>query len=60
MDDLPVSIVILTDGYDNYPKEEEALGIPVLWLINNKEAKAPPWGKWARFEAENKVPKMVR
>jgi predicted metal-dependent peptidase len=54
MDNLPVSIVILTDGYDYYPKEEAAMGIPVLWLINNKEAAAPPWGKFARFEIGKK------
>lgn len=50
MDDLPTSIVILTDGYDCYPGESEALGIPVFWLINNQEAEAPPWGRWARFK----------
>ncbi len=54
MDKLPASIVILTDGYDTYPEESEALGIPVLWLINNKEAIDPPWGKFARFEIGKK------
>ena len=54
MDNLPVSIVILTDGYDYYPEEEAALGVPVLWLINNKEAPEPPWGKFARFEIGKK------
>ncbi|MCQ2772379.1 MAG: VWA-like domain-containing protein [Bacilli bacterium] len=43
-DDLPISIIVLTDGYADFPKEKEAMGIPVLWVINNKEV-IPPWGK---------------
>ncbi len=44
----PVSIVILTDGYAPIPDESRAGGIPVLWIINNKEV-TPPWGKIARI-----------
>ena len=44
----PVSIIILTDGYAPFPKEQAAGGIPVLWLINNEEVN-PPWGKVARI-----------
>jgi hypothetical protein len=47
-DELPVSIVILTDGFAPWPAEADALGIPVLWIINNEEAQ-PPWGKVARL-----------
>lgn len=50
-DDLPVSIVILTDGYAVFPKESDAKGIPVLWIIDNKKVK-PPWGKIARIDVE--------
>ena len=46
--DPPEYIVILTDGYAPYPKEELANNIPVLWLINNDEV-TPPWGKIARI-----------
>lgn len=46
--DPPVSIVILTDGEAPYPPEEAAMGIPVLWIINNEEI-TPPWGKIARI-----------
>ena len=53
MDDPPVSIIILTDGYAPYPDEADAMDIPVLWIINNKEAKAPSWGKVARLIEEN-------
>ena len=47
-DNLPTCIIILTDGYADFPKEQMALGIPVLWLINNEEV-TPPWGKVARI-----------
>ncbi len=47
----PVSIVILTDGYAPYPKERDALGIPVLWIIDNADV-TPPWGKIARINVE--------
>ena len=45
----PASIIILTDGYALFPKEELAGGIPVLWLINNENV-TPPWGKIARIK----------
>lgn len=48
-DDLPVSIIILTDGFAPFPKEHLAFGIPVLWLINNEDVD-PPWGKVARIK----------
>lgn len=47
-DELPASMVILTDGYAPFPKESLAMGIPVLWLLNNKDVR-PPWGKVARI-----------
>ena len=46
---LPEQIIIITDGYDDYPPESEALGIPVLWIINNDDSK-PPWGKVTRIK----------
>ncbi len=45
----PASIIILTDGYAPFPDEEKSNGIPVLWLLNNKDVE-PPWGKIARIE----------
>ncbi len=44
----PASIIILTDGYAPFPPEGSAMGIPVLWLLNNESVK-PPWGKVARI-----------
>lgn len=50
-DELPDEVIVITDGYCDYPDESARLGIPVLWMINNEEAEKPPWGKVARFEA---------
>ena len=50
-DEPPSYIVIITDGYGDFPHESEAGGIPVLWLINNEEVD-PPWGKTARIKVE--------
>ncbi len=47
-DDPPVSIVIFTDGYDRFPDEEAAMGIPVLWVICGTKV-VPPWGMTARI-----------
>ncbi len=50
-DNLPGHIVIITDGYDTFPPENAAMGIPVLWIINNDDPEAqPPWGKVARIK----------
>ena len=46
---LPASIIVLTDGYAPFPQEHLAMGIPVFWLLNNKDVE-PPWGKIARIE----------
>ena len=48
-DNLPSSIIVLTDGYCPWPKEKDTLGIPVLWIINNEEM-TPPFGKVARIK----------
>jgi predicted metal-dependent peptidase len=49
-DRLPCCIIILTDGCAAFPPQDMALGIPVLWIINNRDEKiAPPWGKTARI-----------
>ena len=46
MQEPPLSIVILTDGYAPFPEESAARGIPVLWVIQNKwEQIKPPFGK---------------
>ena len=47
-DKMPVCIIILTDGYAPFHDESIAMGIPVLWLLNNQDV-TPPWGKVARI-----------
>lgn len=46
-DELPACIVIFTDGDAPYPPKSAAMGIPVLWMINNLEI-TPPWGRVTR------------
>ena len=49
MDDREIaSIIIMTDGWAPFPEESAAMGIPVLWMINNDDI-TPPWGKAARL-----------
>ncbi len=48
VEEPPVSIVILTDGYAPFPQASVAYGVPVLWIIDNEEVN-PPWGKIARI-----------
>lgn len=40
---LPTAVIILTDGYADYPSEDVALSVPVLWIIIDNSADAP-WG----------------
>ena len=46
--DLPACIIIFTDGEGQFPPEEIAQGIPVLWIINSVDV-TPPWGKTIRL-----------
>ena len=54
IEDPHVSIVILTDGYAPFPREQEAMGILVLWIITNEEV-TPPFGKIARVKVEGEA-----
>lgn len=45
----PSCIVIITDGIGEYPPEESAMGIPVLWILYGN-APFPAWGKNARIQ----------
>ena len=47
-DNRPSMIIILTDGYTQFPEERAADGIPVLWVLNNDHID-PLWGKVARM-----------
>lgn len=50
-DELPEAIIILTDGFADYPAKDAAMGVPVLWIIVGSE-KEVPWGKVVRLEAK--------
>ena len=45
-ENMPEAIVILTDGYAEFPPEKAAMGIPVMWVINTSVV--PPFGKLIR------------
>ena len=51
METPPASIIIMTDGYADFPDEKEAMNIPVLWLLVTDDVN-PPWGKVARIKVE--------
>ena len=42
------SMIIMTDGCAPFPEEASAMGIPVLWMINN-DFITPPWGRTVRI-----------
>lgn len=48
LDEKPAAVIILTDGYAEFPNEAARDKIPVIWLINNDEV-TPPWGIVARL-----------
>ena len=48
-EDEVAGIVILTDGYCDWPNERLANNKPVLWIINNED-RTPPWGRIARLD----------
>lgn len=43
-EELPVAVIILTDGYAEFPPEDEACDVPVLWIIVESGIE-PEWGK---------------
>jgi hypothetical protein len=47
-DELPNTLIILTDGYADFPSKKDQPSYPVLWVINNKEV-TPPWGQFTRI-----------
>ena len=47
--DLPRAILVFTDGYAKWPKEQDALEVPVLWLISREGKDDAPWGRVAKL-----------
>lgn len=52
MEDRPKVIVVLTDGYATFPNEEDAMAVPVLWIIADKKRSAP-WGRTIHISFKN-------
>lgn len=48
-DEPPWKIVIMTDGWANFPDESAANSIPVFWIVSDK-SRTPPWGAYTVFE----------
>jgi len=42
------SVIILTDGYAEFPETNPLSDVPVLWAINNDKI-TPPWGRVCRM-----------
>lgn len=49
LSELPRAILICTDGCAPWPREKEALGVPVLWLLTWEGRADPPWGTAVRM-----------
>lgn len=45
---MPDILIIMSDGYTEFPDKKAARGIPVLWMINNMDVEIP-WGHVARL-----------
>ncbi len=43
-DDPPVLVIIMTDGYAEFPSVEDTMGVDVLWTIIASDVE-PPWGE---------------
>ena len=48
-EDMPSAIIVLSDGYCDYPQESESLDIPVLWIIYDNPVD-PSWGRFVHIE----------
>lgn len=48
-DDLPTAVIILTDGYADFPEEDAACGLPVMWIIIDSDVETP-WGECIHIE----------
>lgn len=46
--DPPSCVILFTDGYDDFPSERSAGGVPTMWILDNDEVE-PPWGKVVRL-----------
>lgn len=47
--ELPVAILIFTDGYARWPEKKDAMEVPVLWMICKDGKDDVPWGRVAKL-----------
>lgn len=50
-ENMPSAIIVLTDGYCDYPQESAAMDIPVLWIIYDNPVD-PPWGRFVHIDSD--------
>ena len=43
-DEMPRAIIIITDGFAEFPDEKVSKDIPVFWIITDSNVQ-PPWGE---------------
>ena len=48
LEEKPKTVIILTDGYADFPKKDYSKEFPVIWLLCSDVT--PPWGKFARYK----------
>lgn len=48
--ELPKAILVFTDGYAWWPEEQDAMEVPVLWLISKDGKDDAPWGRVVRLK----------
>ncbi len=54
----PSGVVVLTDGYADFPSEKEIKGIPTLWVILDSDRK-PKYGKCVRIGSQYVVKEHI-
>ena len=45
----PKAVVMLTDGYADFPKKDYTKDFPVIWILSSDDV-TPSWGRYARFK----------
>lgn len=43
--EMPKAILIFTDGFARWPEEQDAMEVPVLWMISSDGRDSAPWGR---------------
>lgn len=43
--EMPKAILIFTDGFACWPEEQDAMEVPILWMISSDGRDSAPWGR---------------